>query len=112
MAEFQKRQAATAEGVSKTSSNKLQYEQKKANDAAIRKSQNQLKKIEQLMEDAQKRLEEIEEKLALPDQYQEQIEDGSLYKEYEHYKNLIAEQELEWLEASEQMEALMNNLQS
>ncbi len=102
MAEFQKRQAEVGvDGVAKISSNKIQYEQKKANDAAMRKLQNQLKKIEQLMEDYQEKLHEIEEKLALPDQYQEQIENGSLYKEYEEYKNLLAEQELEWLEISE-----------
>ena len=80
------------------SANKENYLIKKEQEAQQRKIQNQLKKIETEIENEQKKLHLIEMKLALPEQYAKEIADGSLYAEYEKWKNSIAEKEEKWLE--------------
>jgi len=46
-------------------------------------------------------LHQIESKLAQPEQYAKEIENGSVYAEYEKLKNNIAEKEEKWLELQE-----------
>ena len=44
----------------------------------------------------------IEQKLANPIQYGNEIEDGSLYKMYESLKQKVEEKELQWLDLQEE----------
>ena len=81
--------------------NKENYLLKKEQDAQQRKIQNQLKKIEREIESEQKSLHQIEMKLAQPEQHAQEIENGSLYAEYERLKNSVAEKEEKWLELQE-----------
>ncbi|MCL1851188.1 MAG: ABC-F family ATP-binding cassette domain-containing protein [Bacteroidetes bacterium] len=85
-----------------TSVNKENYLLKKEQDAQQRKFQNQLKKLENEIENEMKLLHQIEMKLALPEQYAQEIENGALYAEYEKLKHSIAEKEEKWLELQEQ----------
>jgi ATP-binding cassette subfamily F protein 3 len=80
------------------SANKENYLLKKEQEAQQRKIQNQLKKLETEIENELKSLHQIEMKLALPEQYAKEIENGSLYAEYEKLKNSIAVKEEVWLE--------------
>jgi ATP-binding cassette subfamily F protein 3 len=83
------------------SANKENYLLKKEQDAQHRKIQNQLKKLEKEIEKEHNELYQIETKLSLPEQYAKEIENGSLYAEYERLKNSIAEKEEKWMELQE-----------
>jgi ATP-binding cassette subfamily F protein 3 len=83
------------------SQNKENYLQKKEQEAQQRKFQNQLKKIEKEIENEQQALQKIEMKLEQPEQYTIEIENGSLYAEYERIKDNIAVKEEQWLELQE-----------
>jgi ATP-binding cassette subfamily F protein 3 len=85
------------------SDNKESYLLKKEQDAQQRKFQNHLKKLETEIENEQKKLHLIEEKLAQPEQFAKEIENGTLYAEYEIIKNNIAEKEEKWLELQERV---------
>jgi ATP-binding cassette subfamily F protein 3 len=82
--------------------NKENYLQKKEQEAQLRKVQNQLKKIEKEIENDQKALYLIETKLAQPEQYTKEIEDGSLYAAYDKLKNSMAAKEEKWMELQDQ----------
>jgi len=81
--------------------NKENYLLKKEQEAQQRKIHNQLRKLETEIENEQKELHHIEMKLALPEQYAKEIENGSLYAEYEKLKNSIAEREEKWIKLHE-----------
>lgn len=99
--ELQRNASAIAQGEKTVSSNKINYERKKEQDAADRKKKNRMRKIEDEMEQLQQQVAEIEEKLAMPDKYAEEINSGELYKAYEMAKLQLEEKEMEWLELSE-----------
>jgi len=99
--ELQQKMNITTEEVKAISLNKENYLQKKEQEAQQRKIQNQLKKLEIEIESEQKELHAIEMKLALPEQYAKEIEDGSLYSKYEMLKKKMAEKEEKWLHLSE-----------
>jgi ATP-binding cassette subfamily F protein 3 len=83
------------------SANKESYLQKKEQEAQHRKIQNQLKKLEREIEKDQNELHQLEIKLSLPEQHVKEIENGSLYAEYERLKNSIADKEEKWMELQE-----------
>jgi len=84
-----------------TSANKENYLFKKEQEARQRKFQNQLKKLEREIEVEQQKLHQIETNLAQPEQYAKEIENGSLYAEYEKLKKSIFEKEELWMELQE-----------
>ena len=85
----------------KTSSNKVQYEQKKAQDAAERKRNNQVKKLEAELEALNQKKTEIEAQLAQPELYAEQIASGELYQQYQEIQKQIEDTEWKWLEVAD-----------
>ncbi|MCQ2286028.1 MAG: ABC-F family ATP-binding cassette domain-containing protein [Bacteroidales bacterium] len=91
------RPSTTSTGeIKEISSNKEQYEQKKKRDAELRKKQNQIKKIEDAIMELEEEKSALEDKMSRPDEFAEQIADGSLYKQYERIKKSIEEKEYEW----------------
>jgi len=90
--------ANPAEPAPKVSANKANYEQKKAQDAAKRKKENQARKLEQEIDELTKQKNEIEIKLALPEQYAAEIASGELYAAYEKVQKEIEEKEWQWME--------------
>lgn len=82
--------------------NKIEYEKRKEREAARRKVQNRLNRLEKEIEELHTRLAEIEAHLEDPITYAQQIADGSLYKQYEEIKTLVEEKEFEWLELHEE----------
>ncbi len=101
--ELQKNNALNSGSEKGLSSNKENYEKKREMDAALRKIQNRIKKLEEDMEHIQKEISLIEEKLANPDQFGHQINDGSLYKQYEKCKLHLEEKESSWLDLQEEL---------
>lgn len=83
------------------STNKEYYERRKEQEAADRKKKNRLRKLEDEIAELQERVSAIEDKLAQPDRYTEEIATGTLYNSYEAAKQLLEEKEMEWLELSE-----------
>jgi len=96
--ELQRKQNNTANEIQTTSANKENYLLKKEQDAQQRKLQNQLKKLEREIEELQTELHQIEGKLTQPELYTKEIENGSLYNQYEKLKKEVAEKEEKWLE--------------
>ena len=90
------RKTVSKEG-NKATSNKEIYEKKKESEVAIRKITNQLNRIENEMKELTVKQQEIEKKLSLPEQYTLEINNGTLYQEYEHVKRMIEEKEEAWL---------------
>ena len=82
--------------------NKIEYEKRKEREAARRKVQNRLNRLEKEIEELHARLAEIEAHLEDPITYAQQIADGSLYKQYEEIKTKVEEKEFEWLELHEE----------
>ncbi|MBP1673312.1 MAG: glycosyl transferase family 2 [Bacteroidetes bacterium] len=101
--ELQKNNALNSNSEKGLSSNKENYEKKREMDAALRKIQNRIKKLEEEMDHIQKEISSIEEKLANPDQFGAQINDGSLYKQYEKCKLHLEEKESSWLDLQEEL---------
>ena len=85
----------------KVSGNKEQYEQKKAQDAAERKRNNQVKKLEAELETLNQKKAEIEAQLAQPELHAEQIATGELYQKYQEIQKQIEDTEWKWLEVAE-----------
>ena len=85
----------------KSSGNKEQYEQKKAQDAADRKRNNQVKKLEAELEELNKKKAELEAQLAQPELYAEQIASGELYQKYQEIQKQIEDTEWKWLEVAD-----------
>lgn len=80
------------------STNKENYEQKKAKEAAQRKKENRARKIEEEIAALTQKKDEIEVKMAMPEQFAKEIASGELYAEYEKLQKTIEEKEWEWME--------------
>ncbi len=85
------------------SENKLQWEKKKGFESQIRKIKNQIAQIEAQINAEENRLKELDQMLAQPDKYQEQIANGELYKTYEQTKRAIEHRMAEWEIVQEQL---------
>ena len=96
--ELQSRQQSAGAVPKALSSNKESYERRKEQEAADRKRKNRLRKIEDEMEKLQQQVAEIETKLAMPDQYADEMADGGLYRAYQAAKQALEAKEMEWLE--------------
>jgi C4-type Zn-finger protein len=96
--ELQRKQNTGVGEARSLSMKKKNYLLKKEQEAQQRKIQNQLKKLEREIEDDQKKLLIIEKKLTQPELYAKEIENGTLYAEYEKLKRSITEKEELWLE--------------
>lgn len=95
--ELQQRQKENdIEKETKESSNKIRYEQKKKEDAELRKIQNQIVKIEIEIEKLMQKQFLIEEKMSNPEAHQEDIASGKLYSEHAKLQKQIAHKEEEW----------------
>ena len=57
--------------------------------------------MEREIEELTAKRNEIELKLAMPDQYAAEIASGELYKQYEQVRSAIEEKEWEWMETME-----------
>lgn len=99
--ELQKKNKELSQDTKSNTSNKDSYERRKEIDAAHRKIKNRLKKLETEIAELQNDLIVVEEKLALPEKYGDEIANGSLYKHYESIKASIEEKELQWLDLQE-----------
>ncbi|MBU1011684.1 MAG: ABC-F family ATP-binding cassette domain-containing protein [Bacteroidetes bacterium] len=94
------------------SDNKLKYEQKKEFEREIRKINTQITKSESSIELIEKEIETMDQKLASPDQYQEEINSGELYKNYDILKKKLNQEMKRWEELQYELEVVQSNLES
>lgn len=99
--DLERKMQTSSTGEKVESSNKVNWEKKKEQDAANRKLKNKLSKIENEIAELQQQLAIIEEKISNPADYAAEIGSGELYKQYNDIKNTIEEKEMEWLELQE-----------
>jgi ATP-binding cassette subfamily F protein 3 len=85
-----------SKGENKISTNKIEYEERKKQEAQRRKIENQISKIEKEIVQLTKKIEEIEDKLADPELFAKEITSDSLYKEYEELRKEINKKEQMW----------------
>ncbi|MCK9423569.1 MAG: ABC-F family ATP-binding cassette domain-containing protein [Bacteroidales bacterium] len=95
-----------ASGVEATSLNKLNWEKKKENDREIRKVKNSITKSESEIDRIETGIKEMEVRLGNPEKYQKQIQDGTLYKEYELLKEGLSREMKRWEELQYELEIL------
>lgn len=86
------------------SDNKLKYEQKKELERTIRKINTQITKNESGIEAIEEEIEAMDQKLASPEQYQDEINSGELYKKYDALKNKLNLEMKRWEELQYELE--------
>jgi len=95
-----KSQRAKEENVS---TNKLKYAERKQLEKDLRKMQTQIRKCESSIENLEQEIEAMDSKLSNPEEHQEEIASGELYKAYDSLKSKLEKQMKIWEDL--QMEA-------
>ena len=88
------------------SKNKLDWEKRRESEKEIRKVKNQITKSESEIERLETEIRLKEGMLGTPEKFQQQIQDGSLYKSYEDVKNALAREMKRWEELNYELEIL------
>jgi ATP-binding cassette subfamily F protein 3 len=88
------------------SESKLKWEQKKEQDREIRKLEKEIKGVEDAIQKAEIQLSEINDKLAQPLLYPDQIQSGELFKSHDAMESKISAQMELWEELQEKLALL------
>jgi ATP-binding cassette subfamily F protein 3 len=104
--EATQKKAATQLPEDPVSQNKINWEKRKESDKEIRKVKNQITKSESEIEQLEAQLKVKEGMLGAPEKFQKQIQDGSLYKEYEDLKSVLAREMKRWEELNYELEVM------
>ncbi len=91
---------------SEVSENKLKWESKKVLDKKVRKLNNNISRIESQINNYESKLELLNNKLSRPDEFEEEIKSGELYKEHDEISNIISEAYDLWNAEQEKLEDL------
>ncbi len=78
------------------SDNKKSWEKRKEIESQIRKVKSEISKVEKQINNHEEKLKEMDLKLSQPENYQEEINSGSLYREYDSIKHKIECLLTEW----------------
>lgn len=92
--------------VEQVSQNKIDWEKRRENEKEIRKMKSQVAKCEVEIEQLEAEIKDKEGMLGSPDKYQQKIQDGSLYKEYETLKTSLERAMKRWEELNYELEIL------
>ena len=84
--------------------NKANWEKRKENEKEIRKVKSQIARSESEIERLEADMKLKEGMLASPEKYQKQIQDGSLYMEYEDLKRALEREMKRWEELNYELE--------
>ncbi len=103
--EYKDKQQSNAD--KQQSESKLKWEKKKEQDREIRKLEKEIKGVEDAIQKAEIQLNEINEKLAQPLLYPDQIQSGELFKSHDAIESKISSQMELWEELQEKL-ALLN----
>jgi ATP-binding cassette subfamily F protein 3 len=103
--EIRQRSKDAGENEESPSQNKLNWEKRKEADRGIRKLKTQISKCESEIERIEASMKTSETKLGMPEKYQDQIRDGSLYREYEVLKSELEKEMQNWETLHAELEA-------
>jgi ATP-binding cassette subfamily F protein 3 len=101
----QQKQAAS-QATETVSVNKLNWEKRRENEKEIRKVKSMISRCEAEIERIEGSLKEKEAMLGEPEKYNDRIQDGSLYREYESEKAGLGREMKRWEELSYELEIL------
>jgi len=88
------------------SQNKINWEKRKESEKEVRKVKSQIAKCEMEIEKLEAELKVKEGMLGTPEKYQKQIQDGTLYKEYEDLKVILTREMKRWEELNYELEVM------
>jgi ATP-binding cassette subfamily F protein 3 len=83
LAELERKSTKITERQQKSSSNKSQWKEKKELEKQIRKMRRSVELTEQSIQQMEAELEEVNQKLASPEKYEDEIRSGELYKQHD-----------------------------
>lgn len=89
--ELEKKNTVTIEKHDKTNENKSKWERKKETDKQVRKLKNAIEELELKIHTLETELELVNEKLSKPENFQEEIKSGNLYREHSKLNKSIAD---------------------
>jgi ATP-binding cassette subfamily F protein 3 len=104
--EASQRNVANSADNDQVSQNKINWEKRKENEKEIRKVKSQVIKSEAEIERLEAELKNREGMLGNPEKFQKQIQDGSLYKEYEDLKRSLEREMKRWEELNYELEIM------
>ncbi len=104
--EIERKEKAQSKKVATVSGNKLKYEQRKQVEREIRKLNNKIVAVEKDIEKLEARLTGINEKLANPEKFKQEIQSGALYKQHNEVEEAIAGFMQQWENLSAAMEKM------
>ncbi|MEI7661816.1 MAG: ABC-F family ATP-binding cassette domain-containing protein [Bacteroidota bacterium] len=104
--EASQQKASTQSDGEQVSQNKLDWEKRRENDKEIRKVKSLIGKCETEIERLESEIKLKEGMLGNPEKYQKQIQDGSLYQQYEEVKSALAREMKRWEELSYELEIM------
>jgi ATP-binding cassette subfamily F protein 3 len=88
------------------SDDQASYADQKASQKKVKKLQNRISKLEKQIETLDKSQKEIDADLAIPEKFTELSQKEGFFAEYEKNQQKLQELEVEWEQASEQLEAV------
>ncbi|MCX6305231.1 MAG: ABC-F family ATP-binding cassette domain-containing protein [Bacteroidetes bacterium] len=104
--ESSQRNTAAAADADQVSKNKINWEKRKENEKDIRKVKTLISKCESEIERLEAGMKVKEGMLGSPEKHQKQIQDGSLYKEYEDIKVSLEREMKRWEELNYELEIM------
>ena len=102
--ELERKEAAVKKLETAVSDNKLKYERRKQLEREIRKLNNKIVAVEKEIEALELTLSDINNKLADPDSYKQEIQSGALYRQHNDVEEKIAALMQQWELLSDELE--------
>jgi ATP-binding cassette subfamily F protein 3 len=109
LAEIERKNEITVSQKNKITTGKDEYLKKKENEKNLRKIQTSINKIEKHIEDMETKIAEWNKKLADPETHNLDINDKSIFTEYNSLKSELAKQMHEWEKLNYELELMMDN---
>jgi ATP-binding cassette subfamily F protein 3 len=106
--ELETKQKETTVKPQNKSENKLQWEKKKEQEKQSRKLKSQIAKVESDIEKLEAEIEKLNQKLAEPDQYEEEIKSGEFYRQHDKLNGLLDKSMEEW----EKLHTILEEMES
>ena len=104
--ELEKKRKTSSTNKPSDSNNKAKWENKKELDKKVRKLKNEISKLEKLIDEQEQLVLSINEKLSTPDDYEEEIKSGELYKQHDKVNTDLSHTYEIWESKQEELEKM------
>jgi ATP-binding cassette subfamily F protein 3 len=106
--EIEKKDIIAASQKNKESSGKDEYLKKKESERILRKIQTSIEKIEKQIEETEAKIADLDKKLACPEIHNLNMNDSSIFEQYNSLKSELAKQMHEWEKFNYELEVMTN----